>query len=144
LWLLKRGDPGWSQTDEQALDQWLAQAPGNRVSLIRLEAIWNDADRLKSIASGLPRGIPARGVIEQSPFFALKQAAPDSDDLFAATGESRRKHSRLAIAVTIFAAIAATFAIRQSGILAGDTYSTTIGGLTSVPMPDGSMVMLNT
>lgn len=143
-WLLKRNDPQWSAVDEDAFEQWLAQAPGNRVSFVRLESIWSDADRLKSIASGLPKGVPPRGAIEQSPFFTLKQSVPPFDHVKEKSAESPRRVRFLAIAASVITLVAAGVLLNKSGFFAGDTYRTAIGGLSTIPAADGSLVTLNT
>src|SRR5262245_4772154 len=86
-WLLRRSSPQWSERDQAELDQWLAASAGHLVSFMRLESVWTETERLRSIASGLPKGqIPPRGAIERSPFFTIRQAEtadkdPLSDDL---------------------------------------------------------------
>lgn len=50
----------------------------------------------------------------------------------------------LALAATVVLTLGATFFIFQHRLLPRDDYSTVVGGLQAVPMPDGSKVTLNT
>src|SRR4051812_21393229 len=76
-WLLRRGQAQWSVKDQVELDQWLDSSAHHRVAYIRLQAIWGDVDRLKSVSAGLPKGqVPERGTIEQSPFFTIRRGEP--------------------------------------------------------------------
>lgn len=166
-WLLKRSDPQWSHADQTELDEWLAASPGHRVSFIRLESIWVDTDRLKSIASGFSKGqIPPRGAIEQSPFFTMKQAetkdrdpetevfsSPDNAPLPLAgeaprvtiSKEDRPRRGSFAIAASILLATAVVVTIYSIDYAGrGKSYSTSVGGLSTVPTQDGSVVTLNT
>jgi len=46
-WLVaKKSSDTWSEIDQQALDQWLAESPENLIAYWRLEAAWNRAQRL--------------------------------------------------------------------------------------------------
>jgi transmembrane sensor len=48
------------------------------------------------------------------------------------------------VAAAMVLAVGAVVALTFSGVLAGDSYSTAIGEIRRVPLPDGSMVELNT
>ena len=73
-WLLRQDTAEWSAANQGELDRWLLASPSHRVAYMRLQMIWRDTGRLKSLSAGLPKGqVPARGAIEQSPFFAIRR-----------------------------------------------------------------------
>ena len=147
-WLLRRADGQWSDAKQAELERWLASSPGNRVSFIRLESIWADTDRLKSIASGFPKGeVPPKGTIEKSPFFTLKQAEADaiSEPEFPPVVSTWRvRRDRLAIAAGFLLVLAALMTYSAIVGTGRATYSTSIGGFSTIPTEDGSTIALNT
>ena len=48
-WLERRQRPEWCAQDQAALEAWLAAAPTNTVSYLRVEAAWNRANRLGAL-----------------------------------------------------------------------------------------------
>lgn len=65
LWVLRREDPFWSASDQEALDAWLGQSAAHKAAYWRLQQGWRDIlaepdDRLVPAApTGLRRWIPA-------------------------------------------------------------------------------------
>ncbi|MDA8454347.1 FecR domain-containing protein [Acidovorax sp. GBBC 3334] len=57
-WLARRESEAWDASGQVQLDAWLAQSTAHRVAFLRLEAAWREADRLRAIAAGLPKGGP--------------------------------------------------------------------------------------
>jgi transmembrane sensor len=146
-WLLRLGDDSWSDADQMALDRWLDAAPGHRVSFIRLEAIWTEANRLRSLGAGLPRGqVPPRGAIRRSPFFSLRRAEADSDAAIREVASPPKRRVRaFAVAASALLAFAAGMVVYHASVVSPETtYTTSIGGLSTVPLPDGSVITLNT
>jgi transmembrane sensor len=144
-WLLRRDAADWTPEHQAELDQWLQGSPSHRVAYIRLQSVWKNTPRLKSVAAGLPTGIPAPGLIERSPFFALKALPDDNpEDLENPdTGTVQRKTRPYALAASIllgFLTAASAYYLRPTGT----TYTTPIGGMTTVPTKDGSTITLNT
>ena len=45
-WILRREEPGWTATDGEALDAWLAESAAHQAAFWRLEHGWRRADRL--------------------------------------------------------------------------------------------------
>lgn len=130
-WLTRRDSGDWSEADERELQSWLDESTANEVAFIRLEAAWSAADRLQAFGAGASiDDIPAPDE------WHLPPAAP--------TAESKHHPRRR------FIALAASVLLAAIGIVAwqlgtrGTTYSTIVGGLSSVPMKDGSVVTLNT
>jgi transmembrane sensor len=159
-WLLRRGDAQWTGADQIELDRWLAASVGHRVSFMRLQAIWSDTERLKSVSAGLAKGqIPPRGAIEQSPFFTIKRRdaleMPDTvalplprESAGAGTSAAQRLHGvrkMRALAASVVLAFGAAAILYASGYLnRSSTFETPIGGVSTVPIEDGSIVTLNT
>jgi transmembrane sensor len=168
-WLIRRESGAWSAADQARLDEWLNAATLNRVAFLRLELAWEDAKRLKALGAGIAGDRPpppgrwnltpffdshasefsdndpetvlsepasARPTIEESPYLAAPAAGRAKP-----LGLRQRK-------LALSAAAALLFAVGGGLYLAfapkGERYATPVGGLASVPMPDGSNVTLNT
>jgi len=68
--LAKRDSSDWTADDQVKLDQWLNESTARRVSMLRLEGVWEEARRLKALSAGLQAGIvPPPGAWRGSPFF---------------------------------------------------------------------------
>jgi transmembrane sensor len=168
-WLVRRESGAWSAADQARLDEWLNAATLNRVAFLRLELAWEGAARLKALGAGIAGDRPpppgrwnltpffdshgsessdndpetvlsepasARPTIEESPYLAAPAAGRAKPP-----GLRQRK-------LALSAAAALLFAVGGGLYLAfapnGERYATPVGGLASVPMPDGSHVTLNT
>lgn len=159
-WLARLDSGNWSDDDELRLQQWIGASTARRVAYLRLKSTWDTAARLRVLRAGPLPGtsgsddVPAPGEWKRSPFFeqsvtSRKHAAvdPESGGVSGeiALGRQRRhSHFGLASAAGIILAIAAAFGAYQFGGVAGDRYTTAVGGFASVPMTDGSKVTLNT
>lgn len=149
-WLAKRDSGRWSEDDERELQSWLQGATAHMVAFIRLEAVWGEARRLKALGAGMQPGIvPAPNSWHLSPFLERREGSGtvDRSDEAPALAPSqppppRRSWSTRALAAGLVLAVAATLTwyLATSGFY----YRTPVGGLTSIPMPDGSKVTLNT
>ena len=172
--LAKRDGGDWSDEDQANLTEWMESSTAHRVALLRLEAVWEEARRLRALSAGLtPGNVPPPGEWQHSPFFDSRQQdiAPGmkGTDCFltslepsevplparreneegSSAGERRERASRSGR--VRFIAFAATILLLAAGIgsylkftLSGDPYSTPIGGVASVPLQDGSNITLNT
>jgi transmembrane sensor len=168
-WLARRHGDEWTEEDERQLNEWLDASTGNTVAFIRLEAVWNAALRLKALAAATPRGVvPAPDAWHLSPFFeqesaaggeertdsSLTRPATEARDSAGTLTESvlvesraKRRESRVAWPLR---ALVATILLGLVGSVAyyfltlGPSYRTPVGGISSVPMADGSKVTLNT
>jgi transmembrane sensor len=118
-WLARRDRGPWSEEDQVALEQWLAQSLANATAFWRLEAAWNRADRLRA----------ARG--ETGNRFLLAVSGRVAPMLFRAVAAA------LVIGVTGAAAFYATAPAERS-------YETTVGGHETLTLGDGTKVELNT
>lgn len=127
-WLVRREGEGWSDADQAAFDQWVAEETAHRIAVIRLETVWRKAGRLR--VSALRSGeMPS----------PVAQAASGPDDDPAPTPRRRWLWP---------AAIAASLALVSvpiyQSLADADTYATAIGGFQRFPLADGSRVDLNT
>jgi transmembrane sensor len=169
-WLIRRESDAWSAADQMRLDDWLNASTLNRVAFLRLELAWEDAARLKALGAGIAGDRPPPpGNWNLTPFFdsrssrsaddGQKTAGPDDTD-DAPPSQHRGKamppfsagrmkpvglrQRRLALAAAAALLFAVGTAVYLSFAPGGERYATPVGGLASVPMPDGSNVTLNT
>ncbi|HTO41484.1 MAG TPA: FecR domain-containing protein [Rhizomicrobium sp.] len=112
----RRDRDDWSESDQAALDAWVAQSMLHRVAYLRLEAAWARADRVR----------------------ALRQARPVGD-VRGHAGLFRRLVAGAAIVTGISVAI--YLAIPQAPVA---RYATAIGGHKIVKLGDGTQIELNT
>lgn len=142
VWLARRDAGHWSARDQQRLDAWLDQAIAHKVAFIRLDAAWQQSDRLQALGAGLPKGVvPARGSWAQP-----KLAGHDAPII-----ERKPVRSRLARPLLRFFAVAAMLALVVSAALGWRhyttveqaTYQTAVGDLKEVPLTDGSTATLS-
>jgi transmembrane sensor len=155
--LLARRDSGdWTDADQAQLEEWMAVSTARRVAVLRLEAVWENARRLRALGAGLPRGtVPPAGELQSSLFFTgplangveIARGSDKRDDFSCPRergtgGRLRRPGVRLAAAASMLLAVGVGtyFAIAPTG----ERYATPIGGIASVPLQDGSSVTLNT
>jgi len=153
VWLAKRDSGDWTDDDQAELTGWIEASTANRVAFLRLEAVWEEARRLKALGAGLePGSVPPPGEWQHSPFFDSRPPAQTSEssgpslEAAHAAPESparRRAWRLLAAAASILLAVGmgATYFMHARG---GVRYSTPIGEVASVPLQDGSNMTLNT
>jgi transmembrane sensor len=116
--LLRRDEPGWSEADEAALDEWLDESPAHKVAFWRLEHGWARTGRLASLRPAGPRS-PRRA--------------------FPAIG-----WRPMAIAASLAViALSVVLALNTTGLRV-TSYRTEIGGHETVPLKDGTRIELNT
>ena len=160
-WLIRRDSEAWSAADQARLDEWLNASTLNRVAFLRLELAWEDAARLKALGAGVPGDRPPPpGRWNLTPFFdphASESSHDDPQSELPAPASARLAFEESSLTLTTpigrrrltFAAVATLLlAIGVGAYLAlapnGEVYATPIGGLASVPLADGSQVILNT
>ena len=114
---LAREDRGLTAEEQGALQAWLAASSLNRVSYLRLKAVWQRADRLAALKSPLPSRPPAR--IWSRPVAA-------------------------AIAASLLVLAGAGWFVLQQRLPAGQDYATGIGERQAVRLADGTQPELNT
>lgn len=143
-WLAKRDSGRWSGEDQSALSAWLAASTANMVEFLRLEAAWDEANRLHAMGAGLKPGtMPSLETWRSAPFFkrALRDAESLPHQAQAATARSARGRWR---ATAWAAGVIVCVALGSSWYSNRNTYSTEIGATRAVPLPEGSKVTLNT
>ena len=152
-WLAKRDSGQWRDADQTALTLWLQASTAHRVAFVRLEAAWHGAQRLRALGAGsTPGEVPPPGHWRLSPSFentsgpcandATVERIPEARGEHRATGVFGRpaQYRALAASVVLMVALGTGWYVWPRGPI----YRTPIGGLASVPMPDGSKVTLNT
>lgn len=152
-WLARRDGGNWTNAEQSEFTEWLGASTANRVAFLRLEAAWQQAGRLRALGTTAqstvippPRRWSAPPVLMpvQSEFRQVSAAGgkhPDKDAAGPSAGRGWSRLHFLAAAVLVGAAIGASWHFSWPD---GSSYRTDVGGLVSVPMPDGSNVTLNT
>jgi transmembrane sensor len=145
-WLVYRESGRWTQTDQTRFEQWLDASTLNRVAFLRLELAWEDAARLKALGAGVPSDHPPTlGQWNLTPFFVAQHApAQHTPAPRSAPGRAVRRARGLALAASILLAVTVGVGEHERWGGSGDRYATPVGGITSVPLRDGSNITLNT
>ncbi len=139
-WIARRDRGDWQETDQAEFEAWLQSDVTHRVAFIRMEAAWNQAQRLKALGAGVESAsVPDRGAWHFSPFFQGQDSTTGTYDA--------REHPVRRWAI----ALAASMALVCLGLSAWymtfgheTKYQTPVGGLATLPLTDGSIVTLNT
>lgn len=108
----------WNEADMEELDAWLAQSRAHKAAYWRLEAAWDEAERLRVLRAPLSRPETTPG---KRSFISVKIAA-----------------------AAAFAAIVGATTFLQSRSAQTRTYATGIGGHQVLNLSDGSKIELNT
>jgi transmembrane sensor len=144
-WLVRRGSGHWTDADQARFEQWLEASTLNRVAYLRLELAWEEAARLKALAAGVPGdNAPPPGRWNLTPLFDPGRGLSEPHETVNTDPPRRRWTWHLMLTASVVLAIAAGLGAYQFWHSGGDRYATPVGGLASVPMPDGSKIMLNT
>jgi len=168
-WLIRRDSRVWTPADEARLQAWLDASSLHRVAFWRLEMAWEESARLKALGAGIAgHQAPPRGEWNLTPFFdssdqkvALDEegaSGVETDELCDTShgileGPSVARESaarkRAWFSVTAFVTAASLLVIAAGGAYfwveaAKDRYTTSIGGIASVRLQDGSNITLNT
>lgn len=143
-WLARRDAEGWTAGEQQSLEAWLAASARHKVAYLRLQAAWAETGRLQALAAGLPAGVtPPRMSAPARP-----DARPDlSEVTFAprARRTARRRGWQQGLAATL-AVLALGSLAWGSWQLTGReqaTYTSTVGEIRTVTLPDGSTATLS-
>ncbi len=147
-WLARRNGGRWDAHDEAEFEQWIEADTGHWVAYTRLESVWRQTGRMKLLGeSGAAGTAPARGELVRSPFLSRKALAdklsPSSVSRAYGSCGSARVGRMPALAAALLAAVGlgmgAYFWLSQ-----GLVYRTAVGGISTVPLEDGSSITLNT
>ncbi len=115
-WIERRDRDGWSDANQTELDAWLAQSATHRAAFWRLEAAWQDTNRLTAF-----RPAPQRAARRSFVLPVLKSVAA-------------------LMLVAICGAAATAYVLTPDW----KTYSTTVGGREILTLGDGTKIELNT
>ena len=151
-WLVRRDREEWNNADQAKLHAWLSASTAHRVAFIRLQAAWQQADRLKALAAGTTKNgtlLPGHRPGRLQP---AKSEAPLSrhENLDGGVVARHNRRPRVPVPRMLGASVAAVClaAAIVVGWIAwshqGTSYRTAIGGISAISMKDGSTVTLNT
>lgn len=135
-WIVRRDREDWSPADEEQFRTWLNFSMAHRAAYLRLEAAWEHTLRLQALGAGVRQGvIPASGAWRVSPFFKQRGQETETQARWRSS-----KFMSVAAGVLLLLGISAYLL----AVLGGERYTTATGVMTSVPLEDGSSMLLNT
>lgn len=129
-WIARRETGPWSPADATAFEQWLAGSTTREVAYYRFKKTWQETGRLEALSNG---PLPERPLADA--FEALNASA------LGRSGSARRWY---ALAACVVLSVSAALFVFRDEVLGVHRYATAVGGLTAIPLPDGSRVTLNT
>lgn len=162
-WFFKRDSDAWTAADQVQLDEWLESSTAHRVAFLRLNAGWKRVARLKALGAGVPAGTippsgswgdirfpggqtesqaPASGVsgLSTPRFSSGKVDNPETPD----AGAYAHTRKQLKIAASVVLTLGIGLYAYNASFFQDNRYSTPIGGRDTIPLTDGSQVVLNT
>jgi transmembrane sensor len=121
-WLIRRDEPGWSESDQAELDGWLAESMAHRAAWLRAEHGWAQADRVRSLGDWGDR---------------------------PSGGYRRRGWWPVAVAASLLLAVgiggySLAPQLEQPSAAQEARFDTPVGGRKIVALADGSRIELNT
>jgi len=163
-WLAKRDGGDWNEADAAGFAAWQNQSTAHRIAVIRIQTIWQKADRLQALGAGVPRGqIPPRGSWRLSPFLdrglrsplgpsSTDEAQPADENAVGSTAPVREARVKtLASSIRSLRVWAAVLVLGLGAAGAwylfdygSNAYRSAIGGIKVLSLSDGSTVTLNT
>jgi transmembrane sensor len=142
-WFAKRESGAWTDLDEAKFEEWREQNIAHRIAYLRIEATWGKLGRLRALGAGVEPGvIPPRGSWRLSKSLLL--SAGSSSDYAVSQPCSRKGRLRLVALAAAVLVFAVGVVVVQGRLSSGVHYSTAVGVLSTIPLPDGSRVILNT
>lgn len=159
-WLARRDGSAWSSHDQCELDAWLQESVAHRVAFLRLDAAWQQSDRLKALGAGVASGnLPERAAWGLIPASERHNAAAD-EALHAASVARGSRHqtssphktptrrARKLFRYGVAACVALSLGFLALGwqyysAVDEASYRTAIGGLQEISLHDGSVVTLS-
>jgi transmembrane sensor len=138
-WFAKRESGQWSAADQSQLEAWFDSSTAHRIAFVRIVTAWERSGRLQALGAGVPAGmIPARDGWS----FAPDSPAVSSKAVPKGIQKARSARLRAVAALVLVGAAVATlwyFVPNRA-----QYFGTPIGGLSTVPLSDGSKITLNT
>lgn len=148
--LAKRDSGAWTQADQAQLESWMGETTAHRVAVLRLEAAWDEARRLKAVAAGLrPGTVPPPGAWRRGPFFGrdhhrVRRLLTSVSFRRPGAPDRRWRVRTLPAAAAILLAMIGGCFILLTAVWHRGRYTTSVGQVASVRLPDGSTMTLNT
>lgn len=143
-WLARRDAGEWPAEAQRELDAWLGESMSHRVAYWRLERAWDSTRRLKALGAGIQSDRPPPpGQLNLSPFFN-RPPLDGGAEAIPETPVVTRWYFGKGRAVAASVILAAATACVAFWWPASKHYETPIGATTSLPISDGSKVILNT
>ncbi len=120
-WIARSLHENWNESDQEALDAWLAESPAHQIAYWRLESAWSETNRLAALRGSVPRENPR-------------------------AGKNTRAIIYKAVAAIMLIAALAGFGTRYytQANHGAATYSTALGERKLLTLADGSQIELNT
>ena len=147
-WLARRDANEGSPQEQASFDAWINESAAHRIAYWRLENAWDEALRLKALGAGIQSDRPPPlGDWNLSPFFSPSEAGQSADlnASPASAGLAPQRQQRRGLRAALAAGfVLATLAAGGYLWPTGKNYETSVGGMASVPIADGSKVLLNT
>lgn len=136
-WIARRTRDDWRESNEADLQQWIARSLDHRVAWLRLDAAWQETQRLKSLLSTAPAGSVPRPEEVRLPFFDDFAGQP-TEPPRVSRWQFRRLTMAAAVCIAVFGSVIGWQMLRAP------RYHTEVGALQAVPLSDGSRMTLNT
>lgn len=126
----------WGEREQCEFEAWLNSATLHRVTYYRLNAVWQEAGRLKAFQPGASPTAPA---------LVPSQSLPQTKHVrTASTQRWGHKGFRRVIAAAVVLTVLSGLAFVGANLFSPNNYRTPVGGLKAIQMPDGTKVTLNT
>ncbi len=131
-WIARRETGPWSEQDEVAFERWLSGSMSRQVAYYRFKRTWGEVGRLGALGS------------DALPEQRLSDTFDEPDTSQASLPVHGSRVPRYALVASVLLAVVFALFLFRNEIFGLNSYSTEVGGLTAVPMADGSRVILNT
>jgi transmembrane sensor len=158
-WFAKREAEGWTPEQQSELAAWLEQSTAHRIAFLRVCEAWKRVGELDSLTTDrAPGAIPDRGTWVWRSLPQETQRSWIGERLNSHKGPPLEALRTMAVAprawshrISRFAAAAVTLVVLAAvGMTSwyaahqGTSYRTEVGQVRSVPLEDGSRIMLDT
>lgn len=136
-------DRGLSEYEKNALDEWLAESLINGETLVHFAAYWDKMDMLSAVAKVLPLD-PNNKTLELNRAMLIGGCCQRNLKPRLMHGVSLASVIILAVGVLLSVFASDTFRADSAEVYYSAVYQTAVGDQSTVTMPDGSALTLNT
>jgi transmembrane sensor len=144
-WLVKRTSGTWSSQEQAELNAWVEASLAHRIAYLRIEAVWNQTGRLQALAAGAaPNAVPPRGAWLDTGSLPIAHPPAKPSEGEIAVRSVWKRNRVAALAASFMVLFAAAGAVGYVLWPLGGRYATSVGGMETVPLDDGSQITLNT